>query len=150
MTVYIDTSDLVNACGEPNLLVLLQHRMPPGIAPTLEHPNARAALESAIGTAQGIAEAELGRRFTPAQLAHAGQTDAVKACVVDIALYRLVPSVLPASEESSKRYAQAKKDLHRIGEGLLSVGPADPVAPPTQSMLLDTAAARGVRDYESF
>lgn len=147
---YITTADLVAATGEAHLLVLLQHRFPPTEAPTLAHPIATQALDDAIAAAQGIAEAELGRRFTPAQLTDAGKSAAVKACVVDLAIYRLSGTALPATEASESRYAQAKKDLQRIGQGLLSLGPSDPSQPPTQSMLMDSAAARGVRDFEMF
>lgn len=147
---YLEIADLSAAVGERQLLVLLQHRFPPDIVPAIDHPLAQQALAEAIAAAQGTAEAELGRRFTPAQLDSAGKSATVKACMVDLAIYRLGSSALPATEEAKDRYTQAKKDLQRIGQGLLSTGSGDSSQPATQSMLMDTAAARGVRDYELF
>lgn len=143
---YITVADLVSSVGERQLLNLLDHHLEasPDADLSLDNPAAVAALHKAVAAAQGLAEAHLGRRFTPAQLEAAGKSEAVRACVVDVAVYRLAPSALPQTEEMERRHRQALKDLDALGKGLLSAGTADPSPPPTHA---DLVAAPGLSDH---
>lgn len=141
---YITIEDLVRSVGERQLLILLDHRLDDSSDLNLDNPTAQGALQQAIAAAQGIAESHLGQRFSPAQLAAAGKSEAVRALVVDIAVYRLAPSTLPQTEEMQRRHSQALVDLKAIGKGLMSAGTADPSPAPAHAELV---APRSLHDH---
>jgi phage gp36-like protein len=142
-TNYIDVDFFVAVLGARAIQTLLDDRRDDGIVAFDDVTNA-AAIERAIKSAEGIADAKLGRRFTLAELQVIEQEDAVRSAVARIAAYELSSSAMGRSEQLVRDYEIQCKFLVAVGKGQYATGRSDPDPPPSHAELVKTASIRGL------
>lgn len=146
MGQYIDVDYLISVISDQALRTIVSARLTPGTAFAYEDDDVAIAIDTAIATAESIAEAKLGRRFSPAELdaLQEGDATAVKQAIARIAAYELAPSMMARSEELRADNDRACGFLRDIGKREYSAGRSDPDPPPKLSSLVPTTTLRGL------
>jgi len=150
MGVYIDRDYLRSVVSEQALRNVVSARRTRGTTFSLDDPDIVADIDTAIATAESIAESKLGRRFTAAELVGLHDEVAIRQAVARIAIYQLAPSAMPRSEEIRADNDRACSFLKEIGKREYSAGASDPDPPPVLSATVQTVEAQGLQYLRSF
>jgi len=147
---YIDAAYLQSVISEQSLRTIVSARLSTGTTFALDDPDPEAAIETAIATAESIAEAKLGRRFSPDELDGLQDEVVIRQAIARIAAYQLAPSLMARSEELRADNDRACSTLCAIAKRELAAGRTDPDPPPSLSSLISTTQLQGLGDLRRF